>query len=291
MSRMVTAAHLVDGLVPALLALAGVEWFFLRRRKGTAFDWRENLASLGVAAGHRFAGAVGLLVLRPAFEAMWAHRLWTVPLRDAPRFLLALLCVELAYYWQHRASHAVRWLWASHAVHHTSQTITVAAAYRLGWTDLLSGTPFFVAPVVLIGFPPEAVLVAVALVVAYQGWIHTELVPPLPWFDRVFNSPANHRVHHATDDGYAGRNFGAVLVVFDRLFGTYAPEVPGRPRSYGLAAQVRSYAPMVIAFHEWVAMIRDVRASRSATAVLRACFGSPEARRPRPVTGQQASSA
>jgi sterol desaturase/sphingolipid hydroxylase (fatty acid hydroxylase superfamily) len=272
----VTASRLVDGLVPVLLVLAVIEWALVRRRPGVVYDWRESLASLGVAAGHRLAGGVALLVLRPVFEALWACRLATIPL-DRP-WATALLFggVELAYYGQHRASHAVRWLWASHAVHHTSEQITASAAYRLAWTDLVSGTPFFVAPLVLLGFAPPAVLVTVGVVVAYQFWLHTELVPPLPWFDLVFNSPSNHRVHHTTSTHPTGRNFGGVLVVFDRLFGTYAAERRDEPRRYGLVTPLRSHAPVVIAFHEWAALCRDVRASRSWADVLRACFGTPQ---------------
>jgi sterol desaturase/sphingolipid hydroxylase (fatty acid hydroxylase superfamily) len=276
---MTASRLLVDGLVPLLLLLAVVEWLVVRRRSGVVYDWRESLASLGVAAGHRLGGGVGLLLLRPVFEALWTHRLTSIPL-DRPWALALLLGgVELAYYWQHRLSHSVRWLWASHAVHHTSQQITVSAAYRLAWTDLVSGTPFFVAPLVVLGFAPSAVLVTVGVVVAYQFWLHTELVPALPWFDAVFNSPSNHRVHHATNAPYAGRNFGGVLVVFDRLFGTYASERPGEPRRYGLVVPLESYDPLVIAFHEWAALLRDVRRSRSPREALGACFGRVRSQR------------
>jgi sterol desaturase/sphingolipid hydroxylase (fatty acid hydroxylase superfamily) len=271
----VTASRVVDALVPLLLALAVLEWVIVRRRAGVVYDWRESLASLGVAAGHRLSGGVALLVLRPVFEGLWLHRVATIPLDRAWALALLFGGVELAYYWQHRVSHGVRWLWASHAVHHTSEQITASAAYRLAWTDLVSGTPFFVAPLVVVGFPPSAVLVTVAIVVAYQFWLHTELIPSLPWFDRVFNSPSNHRVHHATNQAYSGRNFGGVLVVFDHVFGTYAAERVGEPRRYGLVTPLRSHAPVVIAFHEWAALCRDVRGSRSWGEALRACFGEP----------------
>lgn len=274
-----TASRLaIDGLVPLLLLLAVIEWLVLRRRANAAYDWRESLASLGVAAGHRAAGGVALLVLRPVFEGLWSHRLATVPL-DRPWALALLFCgVELAYYAQHRLSHSVRWLWASHAVHHTSTQITVSAGYRLAWTDLVSGTPFFVAPLVVVGFAPSAVLVTVAIVVAYQFWLHTELVPAMPWFDRVFNSPANHRVHHVAA-AHGGANFGGVLVVFDRLFGTYAAERPGEPREYGLVVPLVSYDPLEIAFHEWAGMWRDVRASRTWGEAVGACLTVRSARR------------
>ena len=273
-----TASRLVDGLVPVLLVLAFVEWLIVRRRAGVVYDWRESLASLGVAAGHRVAGGLALLALRPVFEGLWSYRVATLPLDRPWAIALLFLGVELAYYVQHRASHAVRWLWASHAVHHTSEQITVSAAYRLAWTDLVSGTPFFVAPLVVLGFAPQAVLVTVAGVVAYQFWLHTELVPPLRGFDAVFNSPSNHRVHHTTSVEHSGRNFGGVLVVFDHVFGTYAAERRDEPQRYGLVTPLRSHAPVVIAFHEWAALLRDVRASRSGRDALRACFGRPQER-------------
>ena len=268
-------AVLLDGVVPLLLVLGTVEWLVLRRRTSAAYDWRQSLASVGVAAGHRFAVAVGILALRPVFEALWTHRLGTVPMDRPWAIPLLFVGVELAYYWQHRLSHAVRWLWASHAVHHTSEQITVPAAYRLAWTDLVSGTPLFVAPLVVLGFAPVGVLVTVGVVVAYQFWLHTELVPRLGWFDRIFNSPSNHRVHHATNALYAGKNFGGVLVVFDRLFGTYAAEQPGVVPRYGKVVPLRSHDPLVIAFHEWAALGRDVQRSRSCSEAVRACFGAP----------------
>jgi sterol desaturase/sphingolipid hydroxylase (fatty acid hydroxylase superfamily) len=269
-------AILLDGVLPLLLVLGAIEWVLYRRRAGAAYDWRASLASVGVAAGHRLGVSIGLLALRPLFETLWAHRLATVPL-DRPWALASLfLGVELAYYWQHRLSHRIRWLWASHAVHHTSEQMTVPAAYRLAWTDLVSGTPLFLCPLVVLGFAPAAVLVTVGFVVAYQLWLHTELVPRLGWFDRVFNTPSNHRVHHAANARYGGRNFGGVLVVFDRLFGTYAAELPGIRLRYGLAVPMRSHAPLVIAFHEWAALGRAVRRSRSLAEAIGACFGPPE---------------
>jgi sterol desaturase/sphingolipid hydroxylase (fatty acid hydroxylase superfamily) len=258
--------------LPLLLLLAAVEWAVLRRR-GARFSVRESLCSLAIAAGHRVAAGVTLIVVTPLLSALWRHRVATVPLDRAWGVALLFLSVELAYYWQHRLSHAVRWLWASHSVHHTTREITITAAYRLAWTDLLSGTPLFLVPLVPLGFAPPAVLLMVAFVMAYQLWIHTETVPRLGLLDAVLNSPSNHRVHHASDDRYRGKNFGAVLVVFDRLFGTYAREDEA-PRRYGSGPG--SDDPLVLVFREWRALLADLRRARSVRGAIAVCFGPPE---------------
>ena len=267
-------AHL-RWMLPAALLLAALAELLWLRRRGHGMDWRESAASLGMAAGQRLAGAVTAVLLGGVYWWCWAHRPWTVPLHSAWGLPLLFLGAELCYYWQHRLSHECRWLWASHAVHHSPRHLNFSAAYRLGWTAGISGHGVFLLPLILLGFHPVAVLATFSFNLLYQFWLHTELVPRLGWLEGILNTPANHRVHHAVNPRYLDRNYGGVLMVFDRLFGTWEPESATESCRYGLVHQLESHNPLRIAFHEWIALWRDLRQARTARAVLGHLFGPP----------------
>jgi sterol desaturase/sphingolipid hydroxylase (fatty acid hydroxylase superfamily) len=185
---------------------------------------------------------------------------------------------EFCYYWMHRADHRVRWLWATHSVHHSPNTLNLSAAYRLGWTGRLSLAPLFFAPLVLCGFPPLVVGATLAANLFYQFWLHTIWIPrlgPLEWF---LNTPAHHRIHHASNPEYLDKNFGGVLIIFDRMFGSFVAERPEVTIRYGLVDPVHSYNPLLIGLHEWRAIGRDVVAARSVRDILRALAGTPAPR-------------
>jgi sterol desaturase/sphingolipid hydroxylase (fatty acid hydroxylase superfamily) len=267
--------HIFQLALPIFLAAALFEALLVARRRSGSYDWREAGASIGISLGQRAIA----IALGGAFfgilELAWQWRLYTIPM-DRPWSLgLLFLAVEFAYYWEHRSSHEVRWLWATHVVHHSPRHLYLANADRLGWTGLLSGNLLFFMPLVVLGFPPNYVAGALAVNLLYQFWLHTELIGRLGWFDRIFNSPSNHRVHHATNAGYLDRNYGGVLMIFDRLFGTYAAENDREPCRYGLVKQLRSYNPLHIASTEWLALLRDGRSARGLREVMGYLFGPP----------------
>jgi len=241
---------------PILVLMAALE-AWVRFRRGQDPAWRESLASLGVAIGHQLSGLLMAALGLGSFAWLWAHRLWTVPMKSAWGWPLLFITTEFAYYWEHRLSHEVRWMWASHAVHHSPEHLNLSASYRLAWTGYLSGLAILFAPLVWLGFFPKAVGAMLAANLLYQFWLHTELVPRLGWFDRVFNSPSNHRVHHAVNPRYLDRNYGGVLMVFDHLFGTYQAERGEELCRYGLVHPLRSHNPFTIALREWREMLAD----------------------------------
>jgi sterol desaturase/sphingolipid hydroxylase (fatty acid hydroxylase superfamily) len=269
-------------ILPFFALAAAAEGWYLQRRRGSAYDWRAYFASLGDAVGRRLIvtiigfGAVGVLL-----GLAWEHRLATVPMDQAWAWALLFLGEEFCYYWMHRADHCVRWLWATHSVHHSSNQFVLANAYRLGWTTQISGTALFMAPLVLLGFPPAAVLGMLAANLLYQYWIHTELIGRLGPLEWVLNTPAHHRVHHARNPEYLDRNFGGVLIVFDRLFRTFCKERADTPCSYGLVQPLLSHNPVRIAFHEWIAMLHELRAASGLREVLVILFGRPGSERER----------
>ncbi len=198
---------------------------------------------------------------------------WTFPI-TAWTILLALLAADFVYYWEHRAAHEVRLLWTQHAVHHSSRFMNIIVGVRFGPLEGVAAALFH-APLVLIGFPPALVFFGMLVVlVAYQTWIHTELVGRLGPLEAILNTPANHRVHHGCDDKYIDKNYGGILIVWDRLFGTYQREEE-TPR-YGLNRDFDSINPLRVWFSELPGLWRDVRQARSRGEVWRRLFGRPD---------------
>ena len=261
-------------LLPGVMTLALAEGVALSLR-GTDYDWKAWFASSCDAMVRQLIGFIPLSLVAPLFALAWQHRIYTVHLGPWWSFALLLLGQEFCYYWLHRASHRIRWFWASHAVHHSPNDYTLAAAYRLGWTSKLSGEAIFNAPLMWLGFRPEVVMATLSFNLLYQFWLHTELVPRLGWLEWVFNTPSHHRVHHACNADYLDRNFGGTLIIFDRLFGTFADERPELPCQYGLVKRLTSYNPGLIAVHEWWAMARDVGSAKTWRQRLGHLVGPP----------------
>ena len=192
-----------------------------------------------------------------------------------PILLGLYLLVEFAYYWHHRLAHRVRWFWATHSVHHSSNELMLASAVRLGWTGRLGGAIAFFTPLVWIGFPPQAVFGLVAAGLFWQFWLHADWMPRLGPLEWVLNTPTHHRVHHASNPEYLDCNYGSSLIVFDRLFGSFVALRDDIEIRYGLTRPALSHNPLRIAFHAWLAMGRDFVAARGARARLKVLFGPP----------------
>jgi sterol desaturase/sphingolipid hydroxylase (fatty acid hydroxylase superfamily) len=252
-----------------------VEAILIARLRHERYDWRQSMASIGVAIVQRLVNvAAGGLVLATLIK-VWEHRLWTIPLDAWWDYLLLFVAVEFTYYWHHRCSHECRWFWATHSVHHSPQKMYLSGAVRLGWTGQISGAFLFYAPLVWLGFSPIAVLMMLLANLVYQFWLHTELIGSLGNFDRVFNSPSNHRVHHAVNPIYLDRNYGGVIMLFDHVFGTYQRELAANPPRYGLVKQIESHNPFRIALNEWWQITKDLRASASFKQALGYLFAAP----------------
>ena len=272
----------LTALLLTLLGAATVEGLVLSRRTG-GYDWRAFAASLGDVLGRRVTDVVGtslgLLLAAPLLGWLYEHRLFTITMQAGWAFALLFVGEEFCYYGYHRAAHRVRWFWATHAVHHSPNELTLATAMRLGWTGKITGTAIFFSPLVWLGFSPQVVGLAVAANLLYQFWLHTTWIPKLhPWFEWWFNTPSHHRVHHGSNPEYLDCNYGGVLIVFDRLFGSFAVERADVPVRYGLTTPLCTHNPLRIAFHEWIHLARDLIYARSGRDVWRALFAPPAAR-------------
>ena len=245
--------------VIAVLVLIELAW---RQRTSRGYDRATALTTLGLVAGNVPAAVLNGVVIGAVFAAAWAVAPWRLPTDDWRTWAAGFVAVEFAYYWFHRLSHRVRWLWATHAVHHSAEQMTLLSSLRLGWTGLLSGGWLCYVPLILLGFDPRLVAVLLALDLRYQFFLHTEARVSLGPLERLLNSPSHHRVHHGINDVYIDRNYGGVLIVFDRMFGTFASERADDPVRYGLAHRAAEGNPLRLAFREWGAMLREVRAAR-----------------------------
>jgi len=269
--------------LPAVIGLATAEGLILTFVVRRAYDWRSYAASVTDALMREYVvyALLSVSLAGPAIELAWKHRLATVPLGGLASFAALFVGQEFCYYWYHRAAHRVRWFWATHAVHHSSNEFNLGVAYRFGWTGRLAGNALFFVPMIWLGFAPRAVFATLALNLIYQFWLHAEWAPKLGWLEVVLNTPSHHRVHHASNARYIDANYGGVLIVFDRLFGTFIAERDDLPCRYGLVTPLISHNPIRIAFHEWLKLVGDLRRARSWREAAGYLFGPP-GWRPRP---------
>ena len=259
---------------PAVLVFALIEAVVLSRRQ--RYDWR----AFGVSSFDLVARiAVGLLlplsIAAPLVSWAVQHRLTTIALDGWVAVLALFIGQEFCYYWYHRAAHRVRWFWGNHSVHHSPNELNLSAAFRIGAFGRLTGTPFFFIPLIWLGFDVRTVFSVLTLNLLYQFWIHATWIPKLGWLEFVLNTPSAHRVHHAANPEYLDANYGGVLIVFDRLFGTYIEERADLPCRYGLVHPLTSYNPLRVEFAQWLSLARDLIRARSLRAVLGHLFMPP----------------
>lgn len=259
----------------AMLALVLTEagW---RIARGRGYDGRAALTTLGLVLGNLPFAAMNAAGLSLAFGAVWAAAPVHWPTDHWGTWAGGFVAVEFAYYWFHRASHRIRWIWASHSVHHSAEQMTLLASLRLGWTNLFSAGWVLYVPLIFAGLPPLVLVALLAINLRYQFFLHTEAVGRLGPIEWVFNTPAHHRLHHASNDAYIDKNYGGVLIVFDRLFGTLAHERAGESIRYGLAHRPATTNPIRLAFREWAMMFGEARGARGLCAKATALFVMPE---------------
>jgi sterol desaturase/sphingolipid hydroxylase (fatty acid hydroxylase superfamily) len=258
-----------------ILLIALVEALVLQYRKPGSFDWSEAWLSMADMLGRRVLALLPLNIATPVFAWVWPHRLFTIELGGVASFLLLFLGLEFFYYWYHRAAHRVRFFWATHAVHHSPNQLTLSTAFRLGWTGKMTGTTLFFTPLVYLGFDPKVVVTALSLNLLYQFWLHTTWIPKLGWLEYVFNTPSAHRVHHASNVDYLDANYGGVLIIYDRLFGTYRSERSEEPCVYGLVKPLRTRNVFTMEFAQWVDLYRDMRAADNLITALALVINPP----------------
>ncbi|MEM7093642.1 MAG: sterol desaturase family protein [Actinomycetota bacterium] len=247
----------------AVITIELIALFARPRKPGQASRslWlRDSVASLSTLVPFYVVEIFTVTAMIGAYFFLWDNvtpyqlpiEWWTV--------LLGLLAADLAYYWEHRTSHEIRLFWTGHAVHHSSPIFNTAVAFRFGPFEPVLAVLFHL-PLILAGFHPAIVVMGELAVQAYQFWIHTEVIGKLGPLDRILNTPSNHRVHHGADDKYLDKNYGGILIVFDRMFGTFQAEE--ETPTYGLTTQIETTNPLRVWTSEFPALFADLRSSRT----------------------------
>lgn len=258
--------------IPVFLVTMLLEWRLTLRADVQGYRLKDTAACLSMGLGNlAVMGSVKALTLG-MFVWLYQFRLFELPTNTWWAWALLLLSEDFCYYWFHRCGHVVRFFWAAHVNHHSATSYNLSTALRQSWTGPLVGWVFWV-PLPLLGFDPLMIITAQAISLLYQYWIHTELIDTMGPLEWVFNTPSHHRVHHGTDPMYLDRNYGGILIIWDRLFGTFELEQE-RP-SYGLTSNIETYNPVRIAFHEWAALSRDLRRAETWRGRLGYLFAPP----------------
>jgi len=284
--RKLVGGNATRAAIPGFLATIAIEYVALRRRDTVELDDPTQQTNVDAPVGYEtrdaatsMAMGLGSLVIngfagkafKPADSGLYARRIARLG-SSRGSFLLAVVAWDLAYYWNHRLSHEHRLLWASHVNHHSSERYNLSTALRQSWTGFI--THWVYMPLFALGFSPSQVARAGELNLLYQYWVHTETIDRLPdTAERLLSTASHHRVHHGANPQYLDRNYGGILIIWDRLFGTFEPEVE-RAR-YGLTENIDTFNPLKVATHEWRAMARDVRHARSWRERAGYVFGRP----------------
>jgi sterol desaturase/sphingolipid hydroxylase (fatty acid hydroxylase superfamily) len=248
--------YLLLGLAPVFLATMAWEMWYWWRRGADKYQMVDTVSNACLALMHQASDfAFNVLMVKTVYEFMYSHGLkwipsawWSIP--------LLFLLQDFLYYLFHRAHHRVRWMWCSHVVHHSSERLNLSTAFRQSLTYPLSGMWLFWLPLAWLGFHPDWVILVVGLNLAFQFFVHTEVVGKLGILEWMFNTPSHHRVHHGKNPQYIDRNYGGILILWDKIFGTFALE-QAAPQ-YGIVRQIQSHNPLLLSFHEWAAMLQDV---------------------------------
>lgn len=232
--------------------------------------WKDTMANLVIFVAHQVIektafASLGFIALLPFFYLTPL----SIPMTIGT-WLLALLAADFTYYWMHRLEHEHRILWASHSVHHSSNDYNLTVGFRLSLVEGFFEWAFLI-PMILIGFNPFQAIVGLVLVAQYQHWVHTERVTKLGWLDEIFNTPSVHRVHHGSNRQYLDKNYGGILMIWDKIFGTFAREE--EEVVYGLTNDIKTNNPVKIVFIEFGNIWRDVKKCRTMGDRLRIVFG------------------
>jgi sterol desaturase/sphingolipid hydroxylase (fatty acid hydroxylase superfamily) len=255
--------------IPFFVLFMAVEVFTLRHAAHehahdpstpVGYDTKDSATSIAMGFGSLGFKAVLKLGALVVFAAVYELSPLKMPMDTWWPWLLLLFAEDLSFYAYHRGHHRVRMLWATHVVHHSSQHYNLSTAVRQDWSPFTA--PIFWLWLAVIGFPPWAILLAQSWNLLYQFLLHTEAVRKLPRpIELVMNTPSHHRVHHGVQEQYLDRNYGGIFIIWDRLFRTFAPEQ--ERVVYGLTTNIETHNPVKVAYHEWAALIGDVRRASS----------------------------
>ena len=259
--------------VPVFALLIALEAFLVIRENRADFDRKDTWTNIFVGLTSVIWGALFGLATAYFYLTAYEFAPYKMPTDAAWAWMILLFVDDFAYYWFHRLSHEVRFLWNFHVVHHSSNQYNLSVAVRQSWFSGVAHWIFYV-PIGFLGFPFWAFVTMHGLNLIYQFWIHTKLVRKLPFgLEYVLNTPSHHRVHHGVNDQYLDKNYAGIFIVWDRMFGTFVDEQ--EPVKYGIITPLTSYNPLWINSHGWFETWNAMRTRQTWRGKLRCLFGAP----------------
>ena len=254
-------------VIISMFLLFSLEFLHSLVEKRKLYNLKQTGASLIIGVIALFNGVITRAIMLAAFLIAYKFRIFEL----SGNWLVWLLCfigADISYYWYHRAAHEIQWFWTSHVVHHSSEEFNISSTFRTSWTSQYSGQFLFWSWLPFLGFEPFFVLVAYDVCHFYQVWLHTELIKKLPRpIEYLFNTPSHHRVHHASDLKYLDKNHGGVLIIWDRIFGTFQKEE--EHPVYGLTKNYPTSNPVKIVFQGWLELGRKLAKTRSLVTAIK----------------------
>jgi sterol desaturase/sphingolipid hydroxylase (fatty acid hydroxylase superfamily) len=253
--------NLILYAVPFFIISVLIEGYFLYREQRDKIEIKDSFTSIALGFGNLVSGLLTKTISAGIFWYLYENfHIFTLDGSAWWMWILAFFADDFSYYWFHREAHLIRYFWASHKVHHSSEKYNLASALRQTWTGTITFSYVFHLWMPIVGFHPIVIIVMQQISLLYQYWIHTETIGKM-WrpFEYIFNTPSHHRVHHGSDVEYLDCNYAGIMIIWDRMFGTFVEETH-RPK-YGLVENVNTYNPVKIAFGEWIAIGKDVLAN------------------------------
>ena len=250
---------LLLALAPIFFLCIFLEWYFGDRRQklpeNARYKKAEVLCNIGLAGMHQGTDILAGLLISSLYLSVFGWHLFEIDV-SLSSFLLLMVAQDFCYYWFHRCSHRIRYMWAAHVVHHSSENMNFSTAFRQSLMYPIAGMWIFWLPLVIVGFPPNMVVLVVLFNLALQFFVHTQSVRSLGPLEWIINTPSHHRVHHGRNPQYIDKNYAGILIIWDKLFGTFEPEVA--PVEYGITKPVNSFNPITVTFAEWKDLLNDV---------------------------------
>lgn len=249
--------NLIYYAIPFFIVSVIFESIVLYKKQPKNYNIKDTFASLAMGIGNVLVNLLSKLLVVFIITFLYENfRFTTIPFVWWS-WILILFADDFCYYWAHRMGHESRFFWASHIVHHSSKKYNLSTALRQTWTGGFFTFVFYLA-LPLLGFHPLMIFTQMSISLLYQYWIHTELIDKMPkWFEAVFNTPSHHRVHHGSNPLYLDRNHAGIFIIWDKIFGTFQPELKDEKVIYGLTSNIDTFNPIKIAFHEWIAVFKD----------------------------------
>ena len=273
------AQYMLIAAIPYFLILIGAEWWALRRAPRLAglqgYEWRDYRTSIALGTMKLVMMALCGVYAVLLFAWVYQHRVFELSPLKGWTWALLFFADDFCYYWYHRFAHRVRLFWTEHVNHHSSERYNLGTALRQSTLEPVYGFMYWL-PLALIGFHPAAIAVQAGISLLYQFWIHTETIGRMGWFEKAFNTPSHHRVHHGSNGIYIDKNYAGILIIWDKLFGTFQEERADVPVKYGLVSNINTYRLDRVIFHEFAYMSRQAWNAKGWKHKLSWIFRGPE---------------